>query len=77
VSVIQGEVKVEQGSNVQWLHPGDQMSTQASLTPVSLTRDISWSRSSGEYLALLSESPGCTSSWKQSPPPLRVTTRPC
>ncbi|MGO8734967.1 MAG: FecR family protein [Terriglobia bacterium] len=58
VSVIQGEVKVEQGSNVQWLHPGDQISTQASLTPVSLTRDISWSRSSGEYLALLSEFAG-------------------
>jgi len=58
VSVIQGEVEVEQGSNVQLLHPGDQMSTQASLTPVSLTSDISWSRSSGEYLALLSEFAG-------------------
>jgi ferric-dicitrate binding protein FerR (iron transport regulator) len=58
VSVIQGEVEVEQGSNVQLLHPGDQISTQASLTPVSLTRDISWSRSSGEYLALLSEFAG-------------------
>jgi len=55
VSVIQGEVEVEQGSNVQWLHPGDQMSTQASLTPVSLTRDIAWSRDSGQYLALLGE----------------------
>lgn len=58
VSVIQGEVEVEQGSNVRWLHPGDQMSTQASLTPVSLPGDISWSRSSGEYLALLSEFAG-------------------
>ena len=58
VSVIQGEVEVEQGSNVQWLHPGDQISTQASLTPVSLTGDISWSRSSGEYLALLGEFAG-------------------
>jgi hypothetical protein len=58
VSVIQGEVEVEQGSNVQWLHPGDQLSTQASLTPVSLTGDISWSRSSGEYLALLGEFAG-------------------
>ena len=58
VSVIQGEVEVEQGSNVQLLHPGDQISTQTSLTPVSLTGDISWSRSSGEYLALLSEFAG-------------------
>ncbi len=58
VSVIQGEVEVEQGSNVQLLQPGDQISTQASLTPVSLTRDISWSRNSGEYLALLSEFAG-------------------
>jgi hypothetical protein len=55
VSVIQGEVEVEQGSNVQWLHPGDQISTQTSLTPVSLTQDISWSRDSGQYLALLGE----------------------
>jgi len=58
VSVIQGEVEVEQGSNAQLLHPGDQISTQATLTPVSLTRDISWSRNSGEYLALLSEFAG-------------------
>jgi hypothetical protein len=58
VSVIQGEVEVEQGSIVQLLHPGDQISTQASLTPVPLTSDISWSRSSGEYFALLSEFAG-------------------
>jgi FecR-like protein/uncharacterized protein DUF3352/putative zinc finger protein len=58
VSVIQGEVEVAQGSNVQVLHPGDQVSTQPSLTPVSLTRDISWSRNAGEYLALLSEFAG-------------------
>jgi hypothetical protein len=58
VSVIQGEVEVEQGSNVQWLHPGDQLSTQASLTPVSVTQDISWSRDSGQYLALLGEFAG-------------------
>ena len=58
VSVIQGEVEVEQGANVQWLHPGDQMSTQASLTPVSLTSDISWSRDAGQYLALLGEFAG-------------------
>jgi hypothetical protein len=58
VSVIQGEVEVEQGSDVQWLHPGDQLSTQASLTPVSLTQDISWSRDSAQYLALLGEFAG-------------------
>jgi len=58
VSVIQGEVEVEQGSNVQRLHPGEQMSTQASLTPVSVTQDISWSRDSAQYLALLGEFAG-------------------
>jgi hypothetical protein len=69
VSVIQGEIEVEQGSNVQWLHPGDQMSTQASLTPVSLTSDISWSRSSGEYLALLGEFVGLRKQLEALPVP--------
>ena len=55
VSVIQGEVEVEQGRKIQFLHSGEQLSTQASLTPVPVTHAVGWSRDSGEYLALLSE----------------------
>jgi hypothetical protein len=69
VSVIQGEVEVEQGANVQWLHPGDQMSTQASLTPVSLTSEISWSRDAGQYLALLGEFAGLRKQLEAIPAP--------
>ena len=55
VSVIQGEVEVEQGRKTQFLHSGEQVSTEADLTPVPVTRAVAWSRNSGEYLALLSE----------------------
>ena len=55
VSVIRGEVQVTQGRNLHLLHPGQQLSTAASLTGVPVAQEISWSRNSGEYLALLSE----------------------
>ena len=55
VSVIQGEVEVEQGRKKQLLHPGEQVSTEAELTPDSVTHAVAWSRNSAEYLTLLSE----------------------
>ncbi|MGO8815744.1 MAG: FecR domain-containing protein [Terriglobia bacterium] len=55
VSVIQGEVKVEQGRKTQLLHAGEQAATEASLAPVPVTHTVAWSRDSGEYLALLAE----------------------
>ena len=55
VSVIQGEVEVEQGRTTQLLHSGEQVSTEASLAPVPLNDTFSWSRDSGEYLAVLGE----------------------
>ena len=55
VSVIQGEVEVEQGRKTQFLHAGEQASTEASLAPVPVTHAVAWSRDSGEYLALLAE----------------------
>jgi hypothetical protein len=55
VSVIQGEVEVEQGRKIQFLHSGEQVSTEASLAPIPTTDAVAWSRDSGEYLALLSE----------------------
>jgi len=55
VSVIQGEVEVEQGRKTQFLHAGEQASTETSLAPVPVTRAVAWSRNSSEYLALLGE----------------------
>src|SRR5262245_9843410 len=54
VSVLEGEVKVAQSSSAeQAVHPGEQMTTTASLTPVSIQDEISWSRNLDTYLALL------------------------
>jgi hypothetical protein len=55
VSVIQGEVEVEQGRTKQLLHPGEQVSTETELMPDSVTHAVAWSRNSTEYLTLLSE----------------------
>jgi hypothetical protein len=55
VSVVQGAVKVAQGSQSQMLKPGDQVSTDMSLTRTSVKDDVSWSRDSTRYVALLNE----------------------
>ena len=55
VSVIQGEVEVDQGRKTQLLHSGEQLSTRADLAPVPVTYAVAWSRNSSEYLTLLSE----------------------
>lgn len=44
VSVVQGEVHVEQDNQDKVLHPGEQTVTSVSLDPVSVKDDISWSR---------------------------------
>ena len=55
VSVVQGAVKVAQGSQSQMLKPGDQVTTDASLTPTTVKDEIAWSRDSVRYVALLTE----------------------
>ncbi len=55
VAVVEGEVKVAQGDNVSVLHPGDQVSTSAALTPVPIEQEIAWSRNVDQYTALLQE----------------------
>jgi len=55
VSVIEGEVRVEQGRREDLLHPGDQVTTRQSLTAVPLADEISWSRDLDKYLDLLAE----------------------
>ncbi len=54
VSVLEGEVHVSRASAPQRaLFPGQQMTTNPSLTPVSIEDEISWSRNLDTHLALL------------------------
>lgn len=55
VSVLEGEVRVEQGRKEELLQPGEQVTTRAYLAPVPLTEEIAWSRDVDRYLALLAE----------------------
>jgi hypothetical protein len=55
VSVIEGEVEVNEGSSSALLHPGDQITTGDRLRPVPLEEEISWSRDAAKHKALLRE----------------------
>ena len=55
VSVIEGEVRVANSGSTQILHPGDQLSTNASVAPVPVLQEISWSQNADKHLALLAE----------------------
>jgi hypothetical protein len=55
VSVVEGSVKVDQGSQSQMLKPGDQVTTDAALARTSVQDEVAWSRNSARYLAVLGE----------------------
>jgi hypothetical protein len=55
VSVVQGEVRVQQGRKDSLLHPGDQMTTHASVERVPVKDEVAWSRNAKEYDQLLTE----------------------
>jgi ferric-dicitrate binding protein FerR (iron transport regulator) len=55
VSVIEGEVRVAEAGTTKILHPGDQLSTDSSLAPVPVQREIAWSQNLDQHLALLAE----------------------
>jgi ferric-dicitrate binding protein FerR (iron transport regulator) len=53
ISVIQGEVRVTEDNREKVLHPGEQAVTNASLEPLSVRDDISWSRNRDRLLKQL------------------------
>lgn len=55
VSVIQGEVHVQQGAKLAVLHPGDQVTTHTSVERVPVKDEVAWSRNAKEYDQLLAE----------------------
>jgi len=56
VSVIEGEVHVQQGPNEQTLLPGQQASTSPALGPLPVQTELKWSKSVPELVALLQQS---------------------
>jgi hypothetical protein len=55
VAVLEGAVQVDQGNRRTMLHPGQQLATSASISPVPLQEEFSWSRDADKYIALLAE----------------------
>src|ERR1043166_7153997 len=55
VSVIEGEVRVAEAGTEKVLHPGDQLTTNASLATVPVKQEIAWSQNLDKHLALLAE----------------------
>src|SRR4051794_15796970 len=77
VSVLQGEVRVQQGAKDALLHPGDQVTTHASVERVALKDEVAWSRNAKEYDQLLAEltALGKDIDARVSRPGLRYSTR--
>jgi hypothetical protein len=53
VSVIEGEVRVEQGVVVRSLFPGEQFNSSGTLTEVPIEEEIAWSQESDRYVELM------------------------
>jgi uncharacterized protein (TIGR03435 family) len=53
VAVIQGEVRVQQGSTEKKLRPGEQVATNPAMEPVPMVREVAWSREAESHVALL------------------------
>src|SRR5581483_9757555 len=76
VSVVEGAVQVDQGSQRRMLHPGEQTTTSPSLAKTSVEDEMSWSRDSAQYLALLGEFSAMAKQLAQAPQPgLRYSSK--
>jgi ferric-dicitrate binding protein FerR (iron transport regulator) len=77
VSVVEGEVHVQQGTKDSVLHPGDQITTHASVERVPVKNEVAWSRNAKEYDQLLAEltSLGRDIDARVERPGLRYSTR--
>ena len=55
VAVIEGEVQVARGDEQKVLKAGDQYATDASMTPVQIRDEFSWSKNFDKYASLMKE----------------------
>ncbi len=58
VSVVEGEVVVEQSGRTNVLHSGDQVTSSSKVERVSVRDEIGWSRNLDQHIALLNEFAG-------------------
>jgi len=69
VSVIEGQVLVAQQAGESVLHPGDQVTTSASISQVPIQQEISWSKNADQHLQLLAEFAKLQNKFEQIPAP--------
>ena len=55
VSVVEGEVIVEQGPQRKVLHAGDQLSTHGRWKRYAIKQEIAWSRNAGDHLKMMQD----------------------
>ena len=55
VSVVEGEVRVDEGGSTALLHRGDQKTTNPSMTRTAVVDDLAWSANAAKYIALLAD----------------------
>src|SRR5206468_3176976 len=68
--------QVKQGSLVSMLSPGQQVTTSPAVARTTVQDEISWSRNSGQYLALLGEFSSMAKQLAQAPQPgLRYSSK--
>ena len=76
VSVIEGQVQVNENGSETVLHPGQQHSTGLSMEPVSLREEFSWSRDADKHIALMREMSAFVKDLHSVPTPnLRYSSR--
>ena len=77
VSVIEGEVEVEQGRVRHSLLAGDQLRSRTTLAALTLQEEVGWSRDADRYLGLLEEFRTLRSEMNQlmADAPVRYSTR--
>ncbi len=55
VAVVEGVVRVVSGDQTAELHPGEEQTSNSSVSKVPIQNEIAWSRNSAKYLALLGD----------------------
>ena len=77
VSVIEGEVEVEQGRKRHSLLAGDQLRSRPTLVALALEEEVGWSQDADHYVALLQEFKSLRSELNQlmEAAPVRYSTR--
>ncbi len=77
VSVIEGEVEVEQGRKRHSLLAGDQLRSRTTLVAMTLQEEVAWSQDAERYVALLEEFKALRSDLNQlmEAAPVRYSTR--